>query len=144
MLSGPRLMKRSSRLQAALGLGVAKHVHGDALADMRAGADTVDRLLHLAMAAITAFDGVGGRRQQGIIQEGQSLFQGGREQLVERLTKGLEATDSLAKSCQFGQRRVGPAAAVEQAVSFIDDLSDCSQAGLTTGDSLKGLPLRRR
>jgi hypothetical protein len=143
MLSGPRMMKRSRRLPPALGLGIAEHVHGDSFADVRAGADAVDRLLHLAVAAIAPFDGIGGRRQQGIVQEGQRLFQRGREQLVERLTKGLEATNSLAKSCQFGQRRVIPATAVEQTVSFIDDLSDGSQAGLSTCDSLKGLSLRR-
>jgi hypothetical protein len=94
----------------ALGLGIAEHVHGDALADVWAGADAVDRLLHLAMAAIAPLDGIGGRGQQGIVQEGQSLVQRRREQPVERLTKALEPTRwrsraSLASAVSVRQRR---------------------------------------
>jgi len=69
-------MKRLSGLGSALTLGVAEHVQGDSLADVQAGSDAIDRLLHLSMTAIATFDGVGGRRQQGIIQKGQRLLKG--------------------------------------------------------------------
>jgi hypothetical protein len=52
-------MQRLSRLEAAFGLGVAEHVHGDPLADVLLGSDAVDRLLHLAVAAVAALDGIG-------------------------------------------------------------------------------------
>ena len=141
MLSGPRLVKRLRRVQPAWGLGVAEHIEGDALVDLFTSADTIDGLLHLTVASIAPFDGVGGCRQQGIIQEGQRLVQGGREQLVERLTKGPEAADPLAKSCQLGLGCVGSTAPVEQTVSLIDNLSERSQAGLPPGNSPEGLAL---
>ena len=47
MLSGPRKMKRVSRLEPAFSLGVAEHVGGDPLADVRSRPDAVDRFLHL-------------------------------------------------------------------------------------------------
>jgi len=63
-------MKRLSCLPSALSLGVAEHVQGDSLADVQAGSDAIDRLLHLSVAAVASLDGIGGRRQQGIIQQG--------------------------------------------------------------------------
>jgi hypothetical protein len=103
MLSRPRITKRLNGLPSALSLGLAEHVHGNSLADVRAGSDAVDRLLHLSVTAVAAFDGVGGRWQQGIIQEGQRFFQGGREQLVQRPAETLERPSvSISRSdkCQ--------------------------------------------
>jgi len=77
-------MKRLSCLPSALSRGVTENIQGDSLADVRAGSDAVNGLLHLSVAAVAAFDGIGGRRQQGIIQEGQGFFQGGREQFLQR------------------------------------------------------------
>src|SRR4030042_1830249 len=116
MSPSPCIVERVSRLQSALGLCVAEHVYRDALADMLAGANAIDRLFHLAVPTVAAFDGVGGGRQQGIVQEGQRLFQRGREELLERPPEGLEATDTLAELGQFGQGRLGSATAVEQTV----------------------------
>ena len=126
MLARPCLMQRVDRLLSALGLGVAAHVHRDALADMEAGPDTINRLLHLAVAAVAPFDGVGGRRQQGIVQESQGLLQVGREQLLECLPQAAKAADALAQAGQFGQGGLGPAAAVEEAIDLLDDLTQRS------------------
>jgi hypothetical protein len=137
-------MERLSRLQSALRLCIAEHVHGDALADVLAGADAVDGLLHLAVPAVAPLNGVGGGREQGIVQEDQRLFQCGREELLERLADGLEATDSLAEFGQFRQGRVGPATAVEQTVDFIDDLPQCPQFRPPPRDPLECLTFGRR
>lgn len=55
-------MKCAGRLQSALRMGVAEHVHGDTVTDVLAGTDPVDRLLHLAVSAVASFHGVGGGR----------------------------------------------------------------------------------
>ena len=144
MLSSPGIMERLSRLQSALRLCIAEHVHGDALADVRAGADAVDGLLHLAVPAVAPLDGVGGGREQGVVQEDQRLFQCGREELLERLADGLEATDSLAEFGQFRQGGVGPATAVEQTVDLIDDLPQCTQFRPPPRDPLECLTFGRR
>jgi hypothetical protein len=137
-------MKRMSGLPSALSLGVAEHVQGDSPADVQAGLDAIDRLLHLSVAAIAAFDGIGGRRQQGIIQEGQRFFQGGREEFLQCLAKALEAMDASPESGQLGHSGLGPAAAVEQAVRFIDDLPQDTKAGLTPSDPTQGVSLGLR
>ena len=143
MLSSPCIVERPSRLQSALSLGIAEHVHGNALGDVRAGADAIYRLLHLPVAAIASFDGVGCCRQQRIVQEGHRLFQRGREQLIERLAKALEATDALAKSGQLGQGRVGSAATVKQAVGLIDDLPQRPKVWLAPRDPQQRLSFGR-
>ena len=79
MSSSPCIMKRPSSLQPALSLGIPEHVHRDALTYVRPGADAVNGLLHFPVSAVASLHGVGGRRQQRIIQEGQRLFQRGRE-----------------------------------------------------------------
>jgi hypothetical protein len=63
------MVKRLGSLQAPAGLGVAEYIDGDAVADMSLGSDAVDGLLHLAVAAVATFDGVGSGRQQRIVQE---------------------------------------------------------------------------
>ena len=64
---------------------VTGHVHGDTTADGPASPHAVDRLLHLAMAAIAALDGVGGGRQERVVEESKGLLQGGTEELAEYL-----------------------------------------------------------
>jgi len=123
MISGPRKMKRVSCLQPAFGLGVAEHVGGDPLADVRSGPDAVNGLLHLAVTPVAALDRVGGGRQERIIQERQGLFEVGREQLAERLAEALEASHTPPEPGQFGQGGVSPAAAVKEAIRLIHDLA---------------------
>lgn len=137
-------MERLSRLQSVLRLCIAEHIQGDALADVLAGADAVDGLLHFAVPAVAPLHGVGGGREQGVVQEGQRLFQCGREELLERLAKGLETTDSLAECGQFRQGRVGPATAIEQTVDLIDDLPQCPQLRPPPRDPLECLTFRPR
>ena len=103
------------------------HVQGDALADVLGRADGVDASLGLAEAAVAALDGVAGGRQQPVIQEGQGLFQVGREQFAERAADPLEAADAPPEAAQLGQGGLGPAPPVEQTVHFIHDLAERSQ-----------------
>ena len=56
-------------------LEVTKHVERDSGDQTRHGANAVNALLHFAMTAIPAFDGVGGRWQQLIVQKRQRLLQ---------------------------------------------------------------------
>jgi len=78
-------MEGDGSLVAGGSLQVALHVQGNAAADRPTGTYSIDRLLHLAVAAVSAFDSVGGGWQQRIIQERQGLLQIGREEFVECL-----------------------------------------------------------
>ena len=81
------------------------HVQGDPSIDVSLRADAIDGLLHFAVTAVAALHGVGRRGQQGIIKEGQRLFNVGREEFPERCSDGNEGTsDSAAKSGEFFQR----------------------------------------
>ena len=144
MLPGSVIVKHLNRVQSALSLGIAEHVQGDTLADVRAGANAVDGLLHLPIPPVASLDGVGCRRKQRIVQEGQGLFQRGREQLLERLAEPLEAADSLTEPGQFCQGRVGSAATVEQAVNLVHDLPQGSNFRLAPRDPLERLAFSRR
>ena len=124
-------------------LGLALHVGGDASADLRLGSDAVDGLLHLAMAAVAAFDGVGGGRQQRVVQEGQGLLQVRREELLECSAHVLEAADPAPQAGQLRQGRVGAAAAVEQAIDFVHDLAQPAQMRQAAGDAPQGPLLAR-
>ena len=120
------------------------HVQGDALADVRGRADTVDASLGLAEAAVAAFDSVAGGRQQPVIQEGQGLFQVGREQFVQRAADPLEAADAPTEAAQLGQGGLGAAPPVEQAVNFIHDLAERSQVRQAARDPLERSLFDRR
>lgn len=134
-------MKRVNSLPSAFGLTIAEHVGGDPLADVEARADAIDGLWHLAVAAVAPLDGVGGRRQQGIVEEGQGLLDGGGKEFAQRLAEVFEAADSLMKLGEFGLGGLGAAAAVEETVDLIDDLPQHPQARLAAGDPVKGLAL---
>ena len=67
-------MERLCREVASCGLGITKQVKGDAIAQAVPGTPAVDRFLHLAVTAVAAFHGGGGRRQQLVVQAGESLL----------------------------------------------------------------------
>ena len=71
--------------------------------------------------------GVGGRTQQAVVQVGQRLLQVGRLELLEDRLHPFEATDAGPQPGQFRQRRLGAAAAVEQAVDLLDHLAEGPQ-----------------
>jgi len=58
------LMERNGGLVTGGSLQVTLHVQGDTAADRLRGADSIHRLLHLAVTTVSAFDGVGRGRQQ--------------------------------------------------------------------------------
>jgi hypothetical protein len=57
-------MKHFQCLEATFGLRVAKHVEGDTALEDFQGSYSINGLLHLAVSPVTAFNGVGGRRQE--------------------------------------------------------------------------------
>ena len=87
-----------------LGLGIAKHIKRDSVADIFPGAHAMDGFLHLAVTTVAAFHGVGSRREQLIVEEGECLFQVGAEEFLEGLAELLEAAHpgrrSLASFCR--------------------------------------------
>lgn len=74
-------MERGGGQGATFGLSFPAHVQGDAAADAGLGANAIDALLHLAVAAIATLDGVGGSWQELVIEKRQGLLQVGAEQL---------------------------------------------------------------
>jgi hypothetical protein len=61
--------------------------------DLLLGANAINRFLHLAVAAITPFCSVGGRRYQPIVEKSQGLFQIGGLKLAQGFSDRLEAAD---------------------------------------------------
>ena len=80
-------------------LEFTKHVERDSRDQTRHGANSVDALLHLSMTTIAAFDGVGSRWQQFIVQKRQRLLQIGREKLAQGLAHLLETSHAAAELC---------------------------------------------
>ena len=91
-------------------LGIAEHVQGDAIGKGLLGAHAIDRFLHLTVATVPPFHGVGGRGEQFIIEKRQRLLQVGRAQLVKRPEVLYRRTRwrnwaSLAKAVSVRHRR---------------------------------------
>ena len=116
-------MKGPGRLALGLQMHVALHVHGDPLTDVLAGAYTVDALLHLSMATVGAFHGIGRSREQGIIEEGQGLFERRREEFLERLAQCRESPDTTTQLGEFFQCGIHATSAIEETIDVIDDLT---------------------
>ncbi len=136
-------MQRAHRQRSVLSLQVTLHIEGDSSSDVGLGAYAIDRLLHLAMATVSSFHGVGGGWQQGIIQEGQRLFQIGGEEFLQRLADLSEAADAPPKLGQLGERRLGAAPPVEETVDLIHDVAQVAHGRLTTADPGQQAFLRR-
>src|ERR671915_439846 len=115
-------MEYACRMVTPFGLSIAKHIKRDSVADIFPGAHAVDGFLHLAVTTVAAFHGVGSRREQLIVEEGECLFQVGAEEFLEGLAELLEAAHSAAELGQFLQGRLAPAAAVKGTVELFPDL----------------------
>ena len=83
------------------GLSIAKHIKRDSVADIFPGAHAVDGFLHLAVTTVAVFHGVGSRREQLIVEEGECLFQVGAEEFLEGLADLLEAAHPAAELGQL-------------------------------------------
>ena len=122
-------MKRRHRFLSTFFVGIAEHVEGDPIMDVLLRADSVDRLLHLAMATIASLDGIGSRRQQFVIEKRQCLFQIGGLKLAQDFADRLEVAGTPAQLGEFRQGRVRAATAIEQTVNFLHDVPQRSQLG---------------
>ena len=116
-------MKCPGGLALGFCVQVALHVHGDPLADVLAGANAVDGLLHFSMATVGAFHGIGCGRQQGVIKEGKGLLEIGREEFLERLSQCPESPDTTTQFGEFFQCGIHATSAIEETIDFIDDLT---------------------
>jgi len=106
-------------LAAGLGLGVALHIQGDATLHLCQSPNAINCLLHFAMPAVAALNGIGSGRKQGIVQECQCLFQIGRKKFFQCFADRFEAPNTLAQFCQFLKRALGATAAVKEPVDLI-------------------------
>lgn len=132
-------MKGDGGPAACRSLQVALHVQGNATTDRLMGTDPIHSFLHLAVATVSAFDGVGRSRQERIIQERQGLFQVGREEFLECLTQVLESSHASSQTGQLGQSRFRTAAAVKETIGLIHDLPQDTQSRQAAGDSPESL-----
>jgi hypothetical protein len=71
-------MERLYCIRLPFFLGLTDHVQGNAINDVLLGANTVNSFLHFAMATVAALHGIGGGRQQFIVEESQGFLQVGR------------------------------------------------------------------
>jgi hypothetical protein len=136
-------MEHLCRVVAPCGPGIAKHVESDSVADVFPGAHAVDRFLHLAVPAVAAFHGVGGRRPQLLVEEREGLFQIGAEAFLERFADLLEAAHPSAELGQFLKGRLAPAAAVKEVVDFVHDRPQRPQRLVPAPDLRQRLPFGR-
>ena len=116
------------RGRTALRLLVALQVQSQPTDQRNTGANPIDALLHLPVAAIATLNGVGGRWQQLVVQEGQRLLQVGRIQLVQTLAQTAIASQTLTQLRQLAQGGVRSAAAVEQTIDLVHDRPQGSQS----------------
>ena len=59
VLSGSHLVEDLHRIGTPYFLTIVEHIQGDAVVDMLPGANAIDRLLHLTVAAVASLHGVG-------------------------------------------------------------------------------------
>jgi len=128
---------------APLLLGIAKHVQGDVVGEVRLSADAIHGLLHFAVVTVATLDRVRRRGQQFIIEERQRVLQVRRVQLTQDLADVLEAAATLAQLGQFCQRRVHAAAAIEQTVDFLYQRPQHLQPWQTTSEVLQSMSWSR-
>ena len=103
--------------------GFAEQVKGQPGNDVVKGSNTVHGFLHFAVAPIAPLDRIGGCAQQAVIQEGQGLFDIGREEALQDLAQLGEALYTLAQPREFGQGCVGATAAVKETIDLIGDVA---------------------
>lgn len=85
-------MKGCESVNAALLLAIAKHVERDPVGDILFRAHPIHSLLHFAVATEATLHGIGGRREQLVVEKCQGLVQVGRAEFVQELPDMLEPT----------------------------------------------------
>jgi hypothetical protein len=83
-----------SRQVALRGSLFAFHVQSNPRRNVTLGANTIHRLLHLAMTAVPSFHGVGRGRKEFVIQESQCFLQVRGEELLQGFANPPEAPHS--------------------------------------------------
>src|SRR5262249_36898033 len=120
-LSSPCTMECGEGLLTAFGVGFTPHIQRQARTDLRVRAYAIDVALHLTVAPVTAFHGIGGGGQQPIIEKRQGFFQCGRIELLQRVTQEWEAPKTPPQLPQFVESGLGPTAPIEQRIHLVHD-----------------------
>src|SRR5262245_60624944 len=120
-LSSPCTMECSEGLLTAFGVGFTPHIQRQARTDLRLRAYAIDVALHLTVAPVTALHGIGCGGQQPIIEKRQGFFQGGRIELLQRVTQEWEAPKTPPQLSQFVESCLGPTAPIEQRIHLVHD-----------------------
>lgn len=104
-------------------MGISDHVEGEAFIDVVLGTNSIDCFLHLAVSAVASLHSVGSGGEQGVVEKGQGLFQVGRLEFAQDDADGFEPANPLTQTSQLGQRGVGAAASIKQAINLVHDLA---------------------
>lgn len=76
--------------------GFAKQVKRHTCHNLQVGSYAIDRFLHFSVAAVAAFDGIGGSTQQAVIEKGQGFFHVHGEQSLQDLAQGGKALHTFS------------------------------------------------
>jgi hypothetical protein len=86
------------------------------------------------MPAVAPLHGIGGGREQGVVEEGQGFLESGAEELLQGLADALEAPNASPKYAQLRHRGGGSAAPVEEPVDLVHDFAERSKFRQASGD----------
>jgi hypothetical protein len=112
--------------------------------DVLLGPNPINRLLHLAVATVAAFHGVGSGWQQLVVEERQGLVELGRAKLVHDRADLLEAANALTQLGQFRQGGVRATAPIKPAVHLLHEVAQRSQLRQAPHDLAQRAPFRGR
>ena len=76
---------------------------------------------------MASFDRIGRRGQQVVIKKGQGFLQGRRIELLQRLAQMFEPVKALPQLREFVERRLSAAAAIEQRIDLLHELTQRAQ-----------------
>src|SRR3970040_1446955 len=117
-------MERVYRVVTPFGLGVAKQVESDSVAEVFFGAHAVDSFLHLAVTTLATFHSVGSRRQELVVEKGEGFFQVRAEEFLQAMAQLWEAAHSSAELGQLLKGALTAATTVKEAIDLFHDLSE--------------------
>jgi hypothetical protein len=120
-------------------LGCTPHVQRKACTDLRLRAHAIDVAVHLAVAPVPTFHGIGCGGQQPVIEKRQGFFQCGGKELLEGFAQEREPQEPTPQFGQFVEGGLGPTAPVEQGVPLCHERTQRADLGQPTGDTPQSL-----
>ena len=105
-------MQGGEGLLTAFSVGFTPHIQRQTRTDLRLRAYAIDVALHLTVAPVTAFHGIGCGGQQPIIEKREGFVQRGGKEFLQCLPQPGEPQEPTPQCGQFGQRSLGPTAPI--------------------------------